>query len=232
MRRMLLAAGHTVAVAEDGEAAWKVLADPGQRIEMGIFDVMMPRLDGIDLLERIRRTPGLRSMPVILCTAANDRSTVERAGLLSVTQYIVKPYSKTLVLEKIQLIATELAAGSPIEETATVAARLGVEAADLSELIKGLVNDLNAWLGATASAYQRTELRRLALAANGLKGSCLNLGLRQLARELEFVERAFTEEFEERYRLQMPPSPSEIRAAVNGVSVQLTQVESRFKQAA
>lgn len=88
-------------MAENGAEAWWYLTEPGRRFDLCIFDLKMPFVDGLKLIERVRSMPLLRHLPIILCTGVNDRDTVSRAARLSISHYIVKPYKMEALREKI-----------------------------------------------------------------------------------------------------------------------------------
>jgi CheY-like chemotaxis protein len=89
-------------MARDGAEAWWLLTDPMQIYDLCIFDLRMPVVDGLKLIERIRGVSSFRSLPIILCTATNDRDTVAKAARLAITQYVVKPYRAEAMREKIR----------------------------------------------------------------------------------------------------------------------------------
>jgi len=81
VRNILQAAGYEVVVTPDGAAAWEALQT--ERFDLLLSDIEMPNLDGIALTERIRATPALLRLPVILVTAragAEDRVRGLQAG--------------------------------------------------------------------------------------------------------------------------------------------------------
>jgi DNA-binding response OmpR family regulator len=79
---------YEVIEASNGEEAWRLFGEIHP--ELGIFDVMMPKLDGISLLQKIRRES---DMPIILLTA-RDTEVDKVSGLsLGADDYIVKPFS-------------------------------------------------------------------------------------------------------------------------------------------
>ena len=81
VRNILQAAGYEVVVTPDGAAAWEALQT--ERFDLLLSDIEMPNLDGIALTERIRATPALLGLPVILVTAraaAEDRVRGLQAG--------------------------------------------------------------------------------------------------------------------------------------------------------
>jgi DNA-binding response OmpR family regulator len=89
-------------MTKDGAEAWWLLTEPERRFDLGIFDLRMPNVDGLKLIERIRSASHVRQMPIILCTATSDRDTVGRAARLAINHYVVKPYKTDGMREKVQ----------------------------------------------------------------------------------------------------------------------------------
>ena len=69
--------GYTIFEARDGEEAFRLAAE--QVPDMAVLDVMMPRLNGFDLTERLRKTPATRRPPILLISASVRKRT-SRAG--------------------------------------------------------------------------------------------------------------------------------------------------------
>ncbi len=87
---------------EDGESAWEALQD--DTIDVVITDVEMPRLDGCELLTRLRASerPILRDMPVIVITGADDEVTKNRAFECGATDFIIKPIDRVQLLARVR----------------------------------------------------------------------------------------------------------------------------------
>lgn len=94
--------GQTTTTAENGATAWALLDDPARSFDVLFLDLDMPRLDGFELLQRIRENPLLKSLEIVLVTASNDRATVLKAVQCGVRHYLVKPCSLELVRAKLQ----------------------------------------------------------------------------------------------------------------------------------
>ena len=95
----LQAEGFATRVYTDGEAALKALAENPP--DLAVFDIKMPRMDGMELLRRLRQTSAL---PVIFLTSKDDESD-EEAGLeMGADDYIAKPFSLRLLLARIRAI--------------------------------------------------------------------------------------------------------------------------------
>ncbi|ANH67590.1 response regulator [Mitsuaria sp. 7] len=95
--------------AEDGKAALRQLelsAESGEPIHFVLSDVNMPVMNGFQLLEALRAKPEsdpLRKVPVLLVTAEGRKEDIIRAAQLGATGYIVKPFNKDTVGDKIHL---------------------------------------------------------------------------------------------------------------------------------
>ena len=97
-------------MTRDGAEAWWKLTEPAERFDLAVFDLRMPVVDGLQLIERVRQSAALRHLPVILCTGINDRDTVARAARLAINHYVVKPYKPESLREKIRALAPRHAA--------------------------------------------------------------------------------------------------------------------------
>ena len=91
-------------MADDGAEAWWLLTEPNRRFDLGIFDLRMPNVDGLALIERIRTSAHARHLPIILCTGISDRDTVGRAAKFAINHYVVKPYQPEGLREKIRAL--------------------------------------------------------------------------------------------------------------------------------
>lgn len=80
-----------VLVARDGEEAWGLLQGLPGPPALLLLDIKMPRLGGLDLLERVRRELGWREVPVAILTSSDDVRDVARAESLGANAYILKP---------------------------------------------------------------------------------------------------------------------------------------------
>ena len=87
-KSILEANGYRVRVAVDGVEALACLSQ--QRADLVITDVQMPRMDGFDLLEAMKKDPGLSKIPVIVVTSLDRREDQERGLRLGADAYIVK----------------------------------------------------------------------------------------------------------------------------------------------
>lgn len=95
--------GYSVVDAEDGEAAWRILRKSGQDISLVVTDMEMPRLNGFELTEAIRRDKRFSHIPIIALTTLADDKDMERAKRAGVSEYLIK-LDKERLLDRIRLL--------------------------------------------------------------------------------------------------------------------------------
>ena len=99
LRMALEAEGYKVRTYTDGASALEALTE--EPADLGIFDIKMPRMDGMELLRRIRQQS---DMPVIFLTS-KDEEIDELFGLkMGADDYIAKPFSQRLVVERVKAV--------------------------------------------------------------------------------------------------------------------------------
>jgi two-component system chemotaxis response regulator CheY len=97
LQAALAEAGAVTWMAEDGEAAMQLLETSTP--DLILLDLVMPRLDGWGVIERLRRSPRTATIPVVLETSAEDYSTFDRARRDGVAAFISKPFRLNEVIE-------------------------------------------------------------------------------------------------------------------------------------
>jgi two-component system response regulator ChvI len=99
LRTALEAEGYKVRTYPDGAAALEALTE--EPADLGVFDIKMPRMDGMELLRRVRQQS---DMPVIFLTS-KDEEIDQLFGLkMGADDYIAKPFSLRLVVERVKAI--------------------------------------------------------------------------------------------------------------------------------
>jgi two-component system chemotaxis response regulator CheY len=94
--------------AEDGAVAITKLR--GGRFDFVVTDINMPNMNGFELLEAIRTDASLQSLPVLMVTAEARKEDIVRAAQLRASGYIVKPFSKATLEEKVSKIMGQVKA--------------------------------------------------------------------------------------------------------------------------
>lgn len=70
-----------------------------------LLDLNLPQGSGFDLLKRIRTTPPISTVPVIVVTGSHEKSDIQRAGLLGANGYLVKPDDPEALLQIVKTIS-------------------------------------------------------------------------------------------------------------------------------
>jgi len=94
--------GYGVVLAEDGEAATAAL--DAEDLDLAMVDLSMPKVDGFELLVRIRSHARTANLPVIVATANGDKDSIERAYRLGASSFVTKPINWTQFAHHAQFV--------------------------------------------------------------------------------------------------------------------------------
>jgi CheY-like chemotaxis protein/anti-sigma regulatory factor (Ser/Thr protein kinase) len=97
MTELLEDAGYTIDTAESGEEAWTKLEANGERYSTILLDKMMPGISGFEVLRRIKSTPRLEFLPVIMQTAVGAAASVQESLAAGAFYYLTKPFSREML---------------------------------------------------------------------------------------------------------------------------------------
>jgi adenylate cyclase len=100
LARTLEALGHQVLTAPNGREALELLRV--REPDIVLLDIVMPVMDGMAVLERIKGDPALRSLPVIMISALEDLDRVVRCIELGAEDYLQKPFDPVLLRARIR----------------------------------------------------------------------------------------------------------------------------------
>ncbi len=98
--RYLELEGYQVQAAGDGEEALERISEGD--VDLVLLDVMMPGLDGFEVLERVRREHSPEDLPVIMATAKDQSEAVVKAFDLGANDYVTKPLDLRVVAVRVQ----------------------------------------------------------------------------------------------------------------------------------
>jgi len=97
---------NTIRVAHDGAQALEMLAtnDGGQqwRPKFVLLDLKLPKIDGIDVLRRIKRDPWTRVIPIVMLSSSRDDPDLEKCYELGAGNHIIKPVDLQRFTEVVQ----------------------------------------------------------------------------------------------------------------------------------
>jgi len=100
LSRRLRRRGHDVTAVEGGQPALELLEK--EPFDLVLLDIMMPGIDGLEVLRRLRRTISAVDLPVIMATARDDSADVVGALKLGANDYVTKPLDFPVVLARVQ----------------------------------------------------------------------------------------------------------------------------------
>ena len=98
----LARAGYNVVVAYDGVEALEVFHK--EKPDMVVLDVMMPRMDGFEVLKKLQADPDSRDVPVIMLTAKAQDADIFRGWSSGVSSYLTKPFNPRELLTFVERI--------------------------------------------------------------------------------------------------------------------------------
>jgi CheY-like chemotaxis protein len=89
---------------KDGAAALELLFSSEMRPKLVLLDLKMPKVDGIEVLRRLKAGEPTRALPVVVMTSSNEERDVVESYRLGVNSYIVKPVQFEAFLETVAKI--------------------------------------------------------------------------------------------------------------------------------
>jgi two-component system, chemotaxis family, chemotaxis protein CheY len=164
---------------EDAMTAWKYLHENPAPIAC-CCDMRMPKMSGLDLLQKIRQDPRLEKLPFILITSGAERAVVEEAVSLAVTGYIVKPFRAEEAQQKLASILSKTLSQIG-ERPMDTANRLNISLQKLETYYNAFmqqVGQLQSKLNAAMDIQTGVNL-------DTVKTGCVTLGLWHAAKQID-----------------------------------------------
>jgi len=91
---------QTILAQNAKEALEQLISTP--QIQLIISDIMMPEMDGLEFLEKIKEHSEWKNIPIIMCSSLADIETVKKAVNAGCKHYIIKPFKKEHLLAKVR----------------------------------------------------------------------------------------------------------------------------------
>lgn len=144
---MLRGAGFQSEIAGNGKEALAMLPDMSE-IQLIVTDYMMPEMDGLELIEKVRAIPQFNHIPILIASAHADLETVKRAQRVRCDGFLVKPIERQQLLNRVG----ELLQSKPLVllDKWIMVGKLDVSPEEYDELIKMLSDQVSAALKAVA----------------------------------------------------------------------------------
>jgi len=139
LQRRLEAFGHLVSVAEDGRRALERLTI--EQYDLVLLDIMMPDVDGYEVLKAMRADPKHKSTPVMMVTAVNDMENVVRCINMGANDYVAKPFDPSVLKIRVtKLLDKRVRAAAGERESALGAAPGSILVVDDSEMNREVIS--------------------------------------------------------------------------------------------
>jgi DNA-binding response OmpR family regulator len=96
----LLDSGYEIRTAADGEKTLRLVAE--WHPDLILLDIMMPKVSGFEVCKKVRANPATRSVAVLMVTALDQHSDIERAVEAGTDDFLTKPINKTELLLRVR----------------------------------------------------------------------------------------------------------------------------------
>ncbi|RJO69745.1 MAG: response regulator [Myxococcales bacterium] len=108
IRKTVMEAGVSdIAEAEDGIDALKRIKDHNAAFDLILLDINMPKVDGITTLKQLKSMDQTKGIPVIMCTSEAEKELVITSIKAGASDYVVKPFTKDVIFEKINRLSAK-----------------------------------------------------------------------------------------------------------------------------
>jgi len=165
LTRRLQRRGYVVAEAENGARALELAA--GTEFDVVLLDVMMPVMDGLETLRRLRETRSVAELPVIMATAKGESDDVVQALGMGANDYVTKPINFPVALARIE---TQLSLRRAVQEIRRLEGDLAVRNREL-EAVNASLSLSNARMKRDLVAAARIQQAFLPAAAPAVGGA-------------------------------------------------------------
>jgi adenylate cyclase len=91
--------GHTVVLAKDGPEGLQIAAQ--RPCDLIVLDILMPGMDGYDVVAALKADPALREIPVVMISSIDDMSGIVKSVKLGAEDYIFKPFDEVLLKARV-----------------------------------------------------------------------------------------------------------------------------------
>lgn len=208
--------GHTIELAENGRQALEMLQD--RSFDLVLLDIVMPEMDGHEVLERMKGAPKLRDIPVIVISALGEMDSIVRCIEMGAEDYLPKPFDPVLLearigasLEKKRLRDQEVEYLHQVAKVTDAAAAVEAETFEPDDLADVAGRDDE--LGQLARVFQRMASEIYA------REQRLKQQVEQLHIELDQVRqtRQVAEITESDYFRQLQNKAQDLRKIIDGI---------------
>jgi CheY-like chemotaxis protein len=202
LKKCLSDVGYAVTLAADGEEAWELLDGGKHDFSAVLLDRMMPRLDGMSLLARVKSDSRFARLPVIFQTAAANPSEIAEGLKAGAFYYLTKPINREVMLAVVQSAVNEHIMTAVLRREAVDERSLFFALLRRSEFHLRTLNEARSLAATLAGFYpdpQRALLGLSELLINAVEHG--NLGISYKEKSVLLQEAKWEDEIERRLAL-------------------------------
>lgn len=179
--------------AEDGLKAWEML-QAGLRPELCFLDFNMPRMNGLELLKRMRNDPRFVAVKVCFCSAVRDRQIIMQAAALQMDNYILKPYDRAAIHSQVQKVRGIPRPAESLENSAEVCVRLGIDPAAYDARLDVLLQGVRTLTTRLPTLLMQLDVAGAFAVLDETKQAAQDLGVRRIFKLADGLSRSFRSE--------------------------------------
>ncbi|MDR3337225.1 MAG: response regulator [Treponema sp.] len=172
----VLSPEYTVYTVKSGEAALELLATG--RPDLILLDIVMPGMDGFEVLAKLKSSPGTQNIPVIIITTLDNPEDEEKGFNLGAGDYITKPFKPVVIRARVNAQLKNIALIQAEKSLAQAEYYSKTKSDFLSRMSHEMRTPLNAIMGMTAVAQMANDHDQIMNCLEQIDGSsCRLLGL-------------------------------------------------------
>ncbi|HVP09624.1 MAG TPA: response regulator [Phycisphaerae bacterium] len=174
--RHILAAERTWRITEapDGQAAWELL-DGGMQPDLCLVDIKMPRMNGHELVQRMRSDVRYANLPVVILSSVREKEMVLLLARLRISAYLLKPYVADRVLKTVRQVLRSNVMDS-LMDPSLVIGQLQLTPGRYLEQLINLLASLDSRMAEARGIAERGDRPTAAKQVEEMAADCLRLG--------------------------------------------------------
>ena len=189
-----------VTLMSNAESAWNFLQEDRESIDAILLDRNLPGMGGLEFLHRLKRSPELQRIPVIIETAASEQESIQQGIDAGAYYYLVKPLQRELLIPIVTEAANQYRDYCKLNETLAETS-LALSLLDKAEFSLRTLDEARLLTNAISQMYpdpKRVATGLLELLVNGIEHGNLNISYEEKTHLL--MSRQWHEEVEKRLR--------------------------------